>query len=489
MNEVKDKMYKEYLENQLNSIITTSENEEKKDGFYFYLRKVYKDGKENYMLENGKLLSEEFYDSIDISEMNCYLGLFIVYDKDKGYNFIDQDGKLISDKWFINVSSFRCDTDIFPLHAEVEYKPGKKMIIGTNGKKIGTFAKKKIGKYQDSILQSNIIDKKKKTVTFGSKTIQLEDKYPIQIFGNGRYVLCSDYIPRRHSYREAQYDYVYDTKTKNYISLMDCCKNKSADHINTTYFSNILTIDNQILLFYDGKVIELNNYCKKHNILNADAFDRLYNDREKEFIENGGKVVFFNIKEDLRLLDEVIFSKLNEEKIQAEVKKLENEAKAKEDERQKKMTAQKIIMAKGSDEEKRRQQIQDKTQAIRDLKRAIETLNSLQHVKVDEEERVNVENLFIEVDDHKEIAEEYKLMLPYINLSMVSFDNVDIRGLDFSRTNINTTLLDPQKVYNKDLSGCDFTGLAFSPFSFDLTGVKTEGTIFTSDDVKVEKTI
>ena len=69
----------------------------------------------------------------------------------------------------------------------------------------------------------------------------------------------------------------------------------------------------------------------------------------------------------------------------------------------------------------------------------------------------------------------------YIDLSLINFDNVNVSGIDFSNTNLNTTLFNPQKVYQKNISGCDFTGLYFSPFSFDLSNVDVRGTSFSSN--------
>lgn len=83
---------------------------------------------------------------------------------------------------------------------------------------------------------------------------------------------------------------------------------------------------------------------------------------------------------------------------------------------------------------------------------------------------------------HYIIRQEYKHHLQDYDLSKISFDNVDIREIDFSGTNIKSTNIDPQTVYNKDLSNCNFSvdednskDYIFN-YSTDFTEVKLNGT-------------
>ena len=68
--------------------------------------------------------------------------------------------------------------------------------------------------------------------------------------------------------------------------------------------------------------------------------------------------------------------------------------------------------------------------------------------------------------------------LEFIDLSTVSFKNVDIRGISFKGSNIK---LFPQEVYKKDLRNCDFTGINLSPF-MDFRGVDIRGAKFSADN-------
>ena len=94
--------------------------------------------------------------------------------------------------------------------------------------------------------------------------------------------------------------------------------------------------------------------------------------------------------------------------------------------------------------------------------------------------------LFKEVEKNGEkyyiINYEYKYILQNYDLSKISFDNVDIRGIDFRGTNINSSLFDLQKVYNKDASDCNFStdednakDYIFG-YDTDFTGVNLNGT-------------
>lgn len=85
------------------------------------------------------------------------------------------------------------------------------------------------------------------------------------------------------------------------------------------------------------------------------------------------------------------------------------------------------------------------------------------------------DKLFIPVGDHLEILPwflEHNL-LPIINLSGTSFKNVKVSGIDFSGTNAN---MNPQTVYQKDMSHGIYDGLNFTMKSFE--GVNTDGASF-----------
>jgi len=72
-------------------------------------------------------------------------------------------------------------------------------------------------------------------------------------------------------------------------------------------------------------------------------------------------------------------------------------------------------------------------------------------------DRRNVDThlLLVVVKDHIEFSEDFKPFLDYIDLSNINCENLKVSGLDLSDTNL---YLDPQLVYNKDLSDTIING-------------------------------
>lgn len=93
---------------------------------------------------------------------------------------------------------------------------------------------------------------------------------------------------------------------------------------------------------------------------------------------------------------------------------------------------------------------------------------------------VEEEQLLINVGDHKEINPLFINFLGNFNLSGVSFDNVKVSGLDLSYSN---AIIDPQKVYNKDMSNGNYSGLSFNSSNFN--GVNICGSDFTDCEMEL----
>lgn len=87
-----------------------------------------------------------------------------------------------------------------------------------------------------------------------------------------------------------------------------------------------------------------------------------------------------------------------------------------------------------------------------------------------------------EENGHWIIRPEFREDLEYYDLSSISFDNVDVREIDFRNTNINPSRFNPQTVYHKELSGCYFESStdsiygALFDYSTDFTDVNLSGT-------------
>lgn len=122
------------------------------------------------------------------------------------------------------------------------------------------------------------------------------------------------------------------------------------------------------------------------------------------------------------------------------------------------------------------------------IKEAIELLNnSKTDITFD---KIKIENLssilfkydgkpnsrgFIEFED----LFKNNMILRMLDLSMLSLDNVNIRGIDFSYTNIH---IDPQTIFKKDMSYVNASGVKFSPWSDIFDDVILNGTII--DDIE-----
>ncbi len=114
-----------------------------------------------------------------------------------------------------------------------------------------------------------------------------------------------------------------------------------------------------------------------------------------------------------------------------------------------------LPMLKNSEEarNKRKEKMDKIKSEIADLMKSLDELI--------EEDNAKYKKYFVSEDMLLEDRKEYKTInynfikyLKYIDLSNIDFTNVDVRGIDFSDT--NPILLNPQIVFNKDLSNTVF---------------------------------
>ncbi len=127
----------------------------------------------------------------------------------------------------------------------------------------------------------------------------------------------------------------------------------------------------------------------------------------------------------------------------------------------------------------------------------IQTINLIKEInnnydKLDNESKSKILNkiyipmdmLIKEVDNHKEFNPMFIPYLKYINLCLVKSDNLKVSNIDFRDTNID---IDPQKVYQKDLSGIKLDSRNISPFrDFDgcnIVGASFEDNAYFDDDL------
>lgn len=126
------------------------------------------------------------------------------------------------------------------------------------------------------------------------------------------------------------------------------------------------------------------------------------------------------------------------------------------------------------------------------IKEAVELLNNSQtdivfdRIKIDNLMSVLFKNSgkpnsrgFIEFED----LFKNNMILRMLDLSGLSLDNVDIRGMDFSYCNVH---IDPQIIYNKDMSYVNATMIKFSPFSDSFDDVILDGAIITDKEANID---
>ena len=129
---------------------------------------------------------------------------------------------------------------------------------------------------------------------------------------------------------------------------------------------------------------------------------------------------------------------------------------------------------KREEEQKKQEQTEKVKQLIGALSKEIKVLEGLDDSDCEElYHSIGItENLLFEkVDDHFVIRSKFIPLLRFLDLSLISFDNVDIRYVDFRGTNAT---IRPQNIYNKDASYAKFDDNNLPDFS-NYKGVNLTG--------------
>lgn len=230
--------------------------------------------------------------------------------------------------------------------------------------------------------------------------------------------------------------YIYDKSNQNY-NLINSSYNPSKSLIAT---NNYLKLNDKEYIIYDNSIIDISG-------MNMNPAEQCL------FLKDPNTKVL-NLSEFTSELkkDENFYKKLilNQEKTSIEA--LDNAVK--DSQLEKELGAKKAELA---------------------TKKITEGLELFESLPTSNQSKFKIPSslLFLVMDDgHKVIKNEFKDRLKYIDLSNINFSNVDIRGIDF--TGCNIIYLDPQTVYNKDLSNTTFGG-EYSPFGLtsDFNGVNT----------------
>ncbi len=270
-----------------------------------------------------------------------------------------------------------------------------------------------------------------------------ETKYlPLRIYGN-RYCLCLNNEDRKI--------YMYDRYTDRYIEL------ENYDSVKYSKDNDFIFTEYSVYFVYNDKLMDISHFYFEH----SEQFKKAFS------IRNGidGVLSF----EDFRFENMLETEKIIEEELE-NYKKLKAKVEKEEE-------AKRLENAEKNSKKKQEEKNQKKKDLLVQLKETIEAIDA-EYSDNETIERVRVGNIFVKVNDHLEINPLFINILKYIDLSLFPFTNVKVSNIDFRNTNVQ---LDPQTVYNKDLSNCNFEGIYIGPF-MNFTSVNIIGCKFSDDN-------
>ena len=296
----------------------------------------------------------------------------------------------------------------------------------------GLIVEKK-GKLKDYSITKTLLGYKCKS-NDGTFTI----KYQPLIKYSDTFILCID---KENNLK------MYNRKTGQYQEI---------DNINYVKFNeSFICLKNHIIYPYKDQLIDVDNYFK----------NKLSSNNEVKINDDVGEILtkeeFIDKYKDKLNLTEKIIEEDNSKIIEEQNKRMQ--------------TKKEYLERKKQEEElERRQKIKERYLCqLKEIADGLEAIGELPTMS-----RLKINNLYETVEDHLEIRKEYKPFLKVIDLQGETFKNVNISGLNFTGTNISG--LNPQIVYKKDLSNCDFTNIFIPPFTI-FTGVKLNGTKLSYD--------
>lgn len=414
-------------------------------------------GTYNFIDTNGNLLFKEW---INYFELSDYDGQYVIVKRinDLRYNIIDKNGKPLLPEWYDVIFKFingyakvrkngkfsfidRKLNVVFPF---VSMSKNYDLYSNENPEEFNNFVK-----YNDYVLPKDIemdeYEVKKTLSGYICINKNKKDKYklkyqPIKKYSDN-YVICLD----------KENVYMYDRRVNEYRLL-----GKYSD----IEYDNYFIFDNKnlkVYFVYADNLFDITNYY----------YDHLINHQELKM----------NVDDIIDIISKNEFHFRNMEEIDKLMQKEHEKNKEilKKQEREK--NNRELKLAEKADQEKQKSRKENKIKLLKQLHDLLIAIRDNEDDK-DDITRIPFKDIFIIVGDHKEIDPIYIGALKYINLSLISLQNVKISGIDFRGCNVS---LYPQEVYNKDLSNCNFEGLHIEPF-MDFTDVDIRGCKFSSDN-------
>ncbi len=456
--------------------------------------------KYNFINRDGRLLSKEWYDGIHNFNDGCALvkshnkynflntsghiisptwyrrardfkdGFAVVENNKMENNYIDTNGNLLSKRWFNNAEDFEDGFGKVNYYDWIgEYNFYAINYINKNGKGMSHVFESAV-KYNDScIIGVTPYTEKKMFIDIHNGQTLYEGKknedYKLYRINNSfttinDKVICTTQELKGYKVKKGLLNYVCEKDNDKFslkyapIRIYDnfvlCQKDRDIYLYNRKantydYLDKVDNIDfNDLIihnrregkeyLVYSNKVFDITDYYNKkigYNDYSIEEGIPLYT--KKEFIYNKDSIL--NEKHITKL-------KYTEDKRKEELKRKQKEEKEK---------------------------VYDSLSKLDMLDRDRNTIS-----------RIYLGDILHQVDDHREIQDIYlkEGFLKHIDMSTLNFKNAKISGLDFSDCNLS---FNPQEVYNKDLSNCNFERVHIGPFT-NFNEVDIRGTKFSDDN-------
>ena len=401
-------------------------------GSYSYIKALGTDHREYIFDEEGKIFSGRPYHEIEMIDED-----YAKVKDGEEYKIIDKDGNVIHNnkkRPYGKITKFNnCfiigDRDILFIPEPILEKAQLK--------------KPAIGPY---------------SYNNGQKTIHTRHR-PVMLYGEDQALLLSN---------QKEY-YIFNSKNNTCDKL---------GYLTTVHFNNtFVEVNGKVYYPYKSKFLDITDYYmehlkKSHTItLHEDVGD--IQTKEEYEKEHKADLALLQLQADIK--NEI------SEREKAEAQKRMQEQRRKEEaekkallEKQAEERRTREAMAEREREEKRVNELRDTY-----LGALAEALDNLEALHVPFPKRPAPNDLLEWQKDHYEINPDYVDFLRVFDLSKIDFNNVKVSGgINFKGSNVT---IDPQQVYNKNMSGSDFTGIYFSPFA-DFTMVNISGSKFSFDD-------
>ena len=416
--------------------------------------------KYNFINTEGDLISKKWYDYADLFSCGiARVGKKQPFSSKMGYNFINKRGELLLDEWNFG-SKFQINYNSAPIDDTINivflYNNGYKIM--QNGNTVYL-----LDDYNDIIMLSNsnekikeedilklkwkaIIDSKKVKNNFFSfeyndDNITYKLKYePVYNYNN--FILCKN-EEKYYLYSKSKNDYTFISNKeikygKNYLEFEGHTYFITDELVEVTGIkvSSSLELKDNI-----EEILEIEEFKDKY--LNGEFYENALGKVEKSNIDNK-KQELENIKKILAK-----FSIKKEEQRLEKIKELNDRLNS---------SAETLLNSFTN---------------FLNIQKELEQLDN-PNVEI-KKMYISEEMLFIKMNDHLEINPLFLQInfLRYFDLTLISFTNVKISGIDLSYTNAN---INPQTVYNKDMSNGNYSGLNFTNKNFE--GVNTNNSIF-----------